>query len=781
MRKAAYQITGTDAQQVKNLDRIVEFLSKRVEPAPTLEEEVQAAISRMENLTRQAGARVASQLKTEIIAKIVDLFEQIRKPGRRIGSDTHELGWLIARSTEYLEYYGDTDLKQAIVSYLKGNDNYSRDELLKSVKNSAVKVEVRHFEGHNSLMDIIKDPKRPGTALIARELSLVKTGKREIMYQLIRNLRLSRLCHCTGEDDLFNDIYTWSKEAKLYRLSEAALMALLKVNVEKGTSACIECMKPPVQSKILAITSIRLLKFLSWDIMKPSVVGLLKGTQYPHIILNLIDALSSSSFPLGGDLRKVLLGIIISNNDNEILSTIAVLLGEKADYTILDELTATYQKLEDGKKDIILLIIERLVGRGIISRDLGLSEFLYRALRSESMTIKIRAAHILYRIEDDYSPKILRHLIKNADSTEAIEIIRGLNGILKPEILPILWPLFSTEHKILQETLRGTLLSAGDRETQKKIVEQILQARNGIQAGKDNEYEDSSNTLSLDLSREKNAYRFEKENIERCTIIFTDIKGYSTKAQKLTSMELTTLIQEYEGILLPLVTSHEGGLIKRMGDGHLFVFASPLNAVLAGIRVQKALKRFNSYREEKFRIVIRIGIHTGDVVRKNGDVLGNTVNIASRLESSAKEGSVYISRQVNDEVKQYIHSREIGPVKVKGIEKPVFVFEPFEISLDLPEKLDPSKRKVDTAKKKEVPARRENDKEPSQKSTGSNNDKNLIDRKTALFLKQTFSHLNNLCIRVEKGETEAAAIRKELVRRWHMLRNVLEEETADER
>jgi len=75
------------------------------------------------------------------------------------------------------------------------------------------------------------------------------------------------------------------------------------------------------------------------------------------------------------------------------------------------------------------------------------------------------------------------------------------------------------------------------------------------------------------------------------------------------------------------------------------------------------------------------------VVRKNGDVLGNTVNIASRLESSAKEGSVYISRQVNDEVKQYIHSREIGPVKVKGIEKPVFVFEPFEISLDLPENL----------------------------------------------------------------------------------------------
>ncbi|KKL67775.1 hypothetical protein LCGC14_2131630, partial [marine sediment metagenome] len=85
----------------------------------------------------------------------------------------------------------------------------------------------------------------------------------------------------------------------------------------------------------------------------------------------------------------------------------------------------------------------------------------------------------------------------------------------------------------------------------------------------------------------------------------------------------------------------------------------------------KALKRYNSFREEKLRIIVRIGAHCGDIVRKGNDVLGNTVNIASRLESSAPGGSIYISHVVNEEIKQYIISRNVGPVSVEGIEKPI--------------------------------------------------------------------------------------------------------------
>src|SRR5208282_2809546 len=102
------------------------------------------------------------------------------------------------------------------------------------------------------------------------------------------------------------------------------------------------------------------------------------------------------------------------------------------------------------------------------------------------------------------------------------------------------------------------------------------------------------------------------------------------KAQVLPPMQLSALLQEYEKVLLGHIEAHHGELVKRMGDGHMILFRDPLAAVLAAIRLQKSLRRFNRYRDESTRVIIRIGIHSGSVVRKaEGDVLGNAVNIAS--------------------------------------------------------------------------------------------------------------------------------------------------------
>jgi hypothetical protein len=210
-----------------------------------------------------------------------------------------------------------------------------------------------------------------------------------------------------------------------------------------------------------------------------------------------------------------------------------------------------------------------------------------------------------------------------------------------------------------------------------------------------------------------------------------------------------------------------------MGDGHLFVFQEPLFAVLSGIRLQKALKRYNSFREEKFRITIRIGVHWGDVVRKGNDVFGNTVNIASRLETSAREGSICISREVNEEVKKYILSKKIGLIRVKGIENPIMVFEPYEISVDFPGELDPSSRnRARIAQSEEKAAGSEENAETEQQKMAVQETEWNINKKIIGYLKQTFVSLNNLALKVEKGEAGAPEIRKELIRRWQVLRRL---------
>ena len=131
-----------------------------------------------------------------------------------------------------------------------------------------------------------------------------------------------------------------------------------------------------------------------------------------------------------------------------------------------------------------------------------------------------------------------------------------------------------------------------------------------------------------------------------------------------------------------------------MGDGHIFVFDDPLCAVLAGIRVQKALRRFNRFRPEKLRVMIRIGIHWGEVVERAGDVFGNTVNVASRLQAAAMGGTTCISQGLYKLVADWIHANDLGMIRAKGLRDPIHTWEPTEVALGLPADLDPLRREL---------------------------------------------------------------------------------------
>jgi class 3 adenylate cyclase len=258
----------------------------------------------------------------------------------------------------------------------------------------------------------------------------------------------------------------------------------------------------------------------------------------------------------------------------------------------------------------------------------------------------------------------------------------------------------------------------------------------------------------VEVRSERSTFKFERENMQELVMFFSDIQGYSKKAQVLTPMQLSALLQEYEKILLTHVEAHRGELVKRMGDGHMFVFQEPLPAVLAAIRLQKSLRRFNRYRDENTRVVIRIGIHSGRVVRKSeGDVLGNAVNIASRLESSARPGSILISDQVQEKVKDSVHAREIGHITVKNISEPIKVFEPYEIVLDLPAELDPLKQVRSAGPQ-----------------PGEGPGSVTLDRETYAEIVRSFGALVALCKGAPSGQVPVTTITTQVLARWSRLR-----------
>jgi class 3 adenylate cyclase/HEAT repeat protein len=773
VRRAAYAALGTEPHHAPLLADVMERLAEYVETNPALEDEAQQALVRAQALAGVADA-ITPLTRAKVVSRITDLYKQLTTEGRHVSSDTHELGWLITRSKEYVEYYGDEEFKGALLRWLKGASSDTEQGLLKQLKCTAARVEVRHFDGYQALTDLIKNPKRAGIALVMREISLARTGKSKTFWHLVRAIRIATV-FLTPEPNspvavTLRAIYAWARQEKLFRLAEAALLGLARADSAFALAACKDHLTIPLASKVLAIASLHLLHDLAPARLEPSATRLLVSMDDPYVTLNAIETITAGPPTSSAELARALLTRVSLAATGEVRDSAAGYLGEKVVLDITESLKDLALSGDDSQRAAALSILERRLGAGLVTNRDGTVEFLFRILRGEHAPSRRSAALMLWKLGDDYAPEVLRDFLASGAETETIEILTRLSGVLRETLLPSLAGLLPRGSAPLQEALRALLLSVQDVKLREKVLAIVMGLR-GASTEEEEDLSDEETTPAVDLRTERASFQFEHEFIQELVMFFSDIVGYSKKAQLLTPMQLSSLIQEYEKLLLAHVNSHRGELIKRMGDGHMIIFQRPLDAVLAAVRMQKSLRRFNRYRDENSRVMIRIGIHSGKVVRKEkGDVLGNAVNIASRLESSARPGSILISDKVQDAVKDAIHAREIGHITVKNISEPIRVFEPYEIVLDLPPELDPLR--TPAAPAAEMPAAATAAATAAAPPAPGRNTITM-DAESWSEIVKCFSALAAACRGAAGGQIAVAAVNDQVLARWDRIKGRL--------
>jgi class 3 adenylate cyclase len=136
-------------------------------------------------------------------------------------------------------------------------------------------------------------------------------------------------------------------------------------------------------------------------------------------------------------------------------------------------------------------------------------------------------------------------------------------------------------------------------------------------------------------------------------IMFTDMVGYSALMQRNEAIALE-LLEEHRRLLRSIFAKHQGSEIKTIGDGFLIEFSSTLAAVQCGIEIQETIAKRTSVNPPQGIFEVRIGIHVGDIVRRENDVIGDGVNIAARIVRLAGTGGVCISQQVFDQIEKRV-------------------------------------------------------------------------------------------------------------------------------
>jgi adenylate cyclase len=170
----------------------------------------------------------------------------------------------------------------------------------------------------------------------------------------------------------------------------------------------------------------------------------------------------------------------------------------------------------------------------------------------------------------------------------------------------------------------------------------------------------------------------EAPHLERklVAILAADVEGFSRQMER-DEVGTLAVLSNHRLIIDAAISDYAGRITSTAGDSVVAEFASVISVINCAVKIQELLAAENAKLDEEQRLLLRIGINVGDVMVKNGDIFGDGVNIAARLESLAEPGGICVSRGVRDHLRKHrtVVFEDLGEQKVKNIAQPVRAFK----------------------------------------------------------------------------------------------------------
>ncbi len=157
--------------------------------------------------------------------------------------------------------------------------------------------------------------------------------------------------------------------------------------------------------------------------------------------------------------------------------------------------------------------------------------------------------------------------------------------------------------------------------------------------------------------------------------MFTDLVGFTRLGQQDEEAALR-LRHEHQSLLRPIFAAFGGHEVKTLGDGFLVEFTSAVESVQCAVEIQRTVARRNASMDPTDQLLLRVGLHAGDVVEEEGDIVGDAVNVASRIEPLAEPGGISLSATVYQQVRNKLPFviEKVGLRSLKNVEEPVEIY-----------------------------------------------------------------------------------------------------------
>ncbi len=715
------------------------------------------------HLLSEFSVVASSQLDTVFANKV-------RKNYVSLKGITHKEVLLATILATLLEKYATPSVLAEVVAFFKEEGFAARTPPVAQVRGllvSAPREDVNRFE---ACIPLFASMEKKDKMLVASQLSKVDLNRPFFMRRLNRLIRVAGALEMRSSSRKIQEILDFARTERIHFLEETCVVTLCQLLTRSIIEQSREYFREPNKNVLSLNGYIRGARLIPARIMiGPLVQILLVPSLNPQSRALVVESLENMDL---SSVQKALVPLVKILDVKEVNDALKLRVGDllcrnvdpSIEHLAVDLTahgTATGRKVGVRLLKAISLRGARLVSEVVTSR-------LYKLLEDKDPGVRVESLQALLALGDDYAPKVLRDYVQERNEQAVADVLASLTKTISRETFEVVLEAIRMESVPVQEALRKLLADLSQGELAEEIRQHMMADLQFVPWGSPQPPAEASALATAApeesaLGQGKVEFKFRRENTQEMTVFFIDIAGYTEKSATLDMSILIKIIKAFEEIVTSTVGANRGTIVKKMGDGILAVFKHPVNAAIAALEVQRKIHEYSSVRVEQEKFQARIGLNTGPVIRRDNDVFGEVVNVASRMQGVAQKGDVVLTNTTYEEIKEYVRCAPGGKIPVKGIKDPVMVYYAREITVDL------KKVSTDSAGKEDRDASLQKLKESMfvprfEAPADAREHRALVSQ-----LKSVFTDLSSAVERIAHDYHDEYAFKKYLQEKWNTL------------